>query len=81
LNLALKYIKIIRVCTTAVKKPAVVLFLFMAKVFERSKGIGFNKGEGIKFEEMAQGKEGDHGCEAHGGDFDGQGNKSLERGG
>ena len=63
------------------KKPAVVLFLFMTKVFERSEGIGFKKGEGIKFEEMAQGEEGYDGSEAHGGNFDGQGDKSVKRGG
>jgi len=53
-------------------------FLFSGEFFKGTDGIGFKKGEGIKFEEMAQGEEGDDGSEAHGGDFDGQGNKSME---
>ena len=56
-------------------------FLFSGDFFKGINGIGFKKGEGIKFEEMAQGKEGNDRSEAHGGNFDGQGNKSLERGG
>jgi hypothetical protein len=56
-------------------------FLFSGEFFKGTYGIGFKKGEGIKFEEMAQGEEGDDGSEAHDGDFDGQGNKSVKRGG
>ena len=56
-------------------------FLFSGEFFKGTDGIGFKKGEGIKFEEMAQGEEGDDGSEAHGGDLDGQSNKSVERGG
>ena len=46
-------------------------FLFSGEFFKGTDGIGFKKGEGIKFEEMAQGEEGDNGCEAQRGDFDG----------
>jgi len=53
----------------------------MYEFFENAKGIRFDEGEGFELEEMAQGEERDDGSEAHGGDFDGQRNKSLERGG
>ena len=56
-------------------------FLFSGEFFNGTNGIGFEKGEGIKLEEMAQGEEGDDGSEAHSSNFDSQGNKRAERGG
>ena len=56
-------------------------FLFSGEFFKGADGIGFEESEGIKLKEMAQGEEGDDGREAHSGDFDGQGNKSVKRGG
>ena len=56
-------------------------FLFSGEFFKGTDGVGFEESEGIKLKEMAQGEEGDDGSEAHGSNFDGQGNKSLKRGG